>query len=308
MKFTSGFTTLLMVRPAAFGYNTETAASNAFQMTGPHTHQAVSSAALAEFDAMTELLSSHDIDIKVYDDDPHLSLPDAVFPNNWITFHDDGKVIVYPMMAESRRKERRPLIIRDLADHFRITEVVDLSHEENEGRFLEGTGSLVFDYRNKLVYACKSPRTHPELVKKVAGTLGYRSIIFDAVDDQLLPVYHTNVVMNIGTKTAVICLDAIKNEEQQEILLESFSSTGHKVIAISYDQMKAFAGNMLEVLNKHGEPVVLMSQTTFQSLLPGQINAISAYADILPVKIPTIEKCGGGSVRCMVADIRLPVK
>ncbi len=302
MEFIQQPHTLMMVRPAAFGFNEETATTNTFQQSGEEAHRK----AVKEFDVMVDALRSHDIDVRVFDDTGLPVKPDAIFPNNWVSFHQDGKVIIYPMMAENRRTERRVDIIEKLKAEFQITEVFDLAKHETNGWYLEGTGSLVFDHVNATCYASRSPRTSDVLVEKVCDFLNYKPVIFDAVDESGVPVYHTNVVLSVGRKFAVVCLDAIHGENDQEALLKNFSDTGHKVIAISYAQMSAFAGNVLEVINSQLEPVVLMSETAFQSLLPGQINAISRYAEILPLSVPFIEKTGGGSVRCMISGIHLP--
>jgi hypothetical protein len=297
-----------MIKPAFFGFNEETADSNVFQRNSDQDIETIRLKALDEFTRMTELLSSHDIDLKIFQDDGTVKKPDAIFPNNWVSFHEDGRVILYPMLAPNRRKERRRDIIDKLANEFTVTEVIDLSDAENQGKFLEGTGSLVFDHANRIIFACQSPRTHPDMVQEVASLLQYRSIIFKAFDNQNKPIYHTNVMMCVGKKNVLLCLDAIPGEEDQDLLLETFAQLGHKVIAISYAQMNAFAGNVIEVQNHDRETVVLLSKTAFESLLPGQVNALSLYAEILPIDVGTIEKYGGGSVRCMIAGIHLPKK
>jgi hypothetical protein len=306
MKFSQLPHTLLMIRPASFGFNAETQLSNPFQQS-PEPGLDIQSLAMQEFDRMVTLLQSRDIDVRVFDD-TGTSTPDAIFPNNWISFHEDGTVVLYPMMAVNRRKERRVDIIQHLSKDFFTKEVVDFSGEELHGRFLEGTGSLVFDHPNRIAYASRSPRTSEALVKTVALRLGYHPVVFSSADEGGQPVYHTNVVMGVGTKFAVICLDAIGEESDQEKILDRFVDTGHKVVAISYAQMRAFAGNILEIRNKDGEPIVLMSATAFRSLLPGQLDVIGRFAEILPIEIPNIEKYGGGSVRCMVAGIHLPTR
>jgi hypothetical protein len=298
---------LLMIRPLSFGSNPETSPSNSFQ--SPVRGSAdLSMLARTEFDQMVEILRAHEIDIVIYDDMPDVVRPDAVFPNNWISLHADGKLILYPMMAANRRLERRHDIVNDLQQRYTVTEVVDLSDLENTGHFLEGTGSMVFDHANKIIYACSSPRTDKSVLERVAKILNYSSILFDAVDEKSVPVYHTNVMMSVSEHFAILCLDAVKNEDDQDKLLDSFESSSHKVIAISYAQMNSFAGNTFSVKNKHGESFVLMSQTAFDSLLPGQINEISKYADVLPFNVSNIERYGGGSVRCMVAGIHLKKK
>jgi hypothetical protein len=295
-----------MVQPASFGFNPETAASNAFQKNEQSDLNVIQHKALQEFNVMVELLNAHDIDVSVFQDESDDAKPDAIFPNNWVSFHEDGTVVLYPMMAKNRRKERRKDIIDALKKDFIINQVIDITDAENNGKFLEGTGSMVFDHANRIVYACHSPRTDEGLLKDLAARLNYHPIIFGAFDKKGEPIYHTNVMLSIGKKFVLICLDAIPDEMHQEVLLDSFAGSGHKVIAISYAQMNAFAGNMLEVQTRHNESVILMSETALQSLLPGQVNVLSELAEILPLKISTIEKCGGGSVRCMVAGLHLP--
>jgi hypothetical protein len=297
---------VLMVRPANFGFNTATAPSNAFQQRSDAPVEQVHAQALAEFDAMLQQLRSEHIEVHVVSDTPHPITPDAIFPNNWVSFHPDGRVILYPMMAPNRRWERRPDILEQLRAHFQIVAVDDLSEAESRGKFLEGTGSLVFDYVNHRVYALRSPRTHEDLVHLVAAKLHMAPVIFDAWDERGQPIYHTNVLMCVGTCFAVICLDAIPGDRDQETLLSAFADTGHKVIAISFRQMAAFAGNMMEVVNARGEHLVLLSRTAYEALVPGQRQALQTFARLVPISIPTIEQIGGGSVRCMVAGIFLP--
>jgi hypothetical protein len=297
---------LLMIRPSAFGFNPLTASSNVFQQAGANKPIDILAEALQEFDRMIDLLVSHEIDVRVFPDSASPEKPDAIFPNNWISFHEDGSVVLYPMMAENRRLERRTDIAELLRKEFLITRVLDLSAEEKNNIFLEGTGSIVFDHVNRIGYACRSPRTDSGLVAHACKSLDYRPVLFNAIDENGVAIYHTNVMMCVGEKFAVLCLDAVKEDVDQELLLNSFSSTGHRVIAISYSQMRSFAGNMIEVMTKTGGPIVLLSETALQSLLPGQVNGISQASEILPVRIPTIEKIGGGGVRCMVAGIHLP--
>lgn len=302
MKFTQQPSKLFMVRPVSFGFNVETAQSNSFQKNETPPLTIVNE----EFDRMIDLLQAHEIDVTVFEDSAMPVKPDAVFPNNWISTHEDGTVVLYPMMAENRRLERRLDIVEYLQKNYDVKRVIDLSIHEKDGKFLEGTGSLVFDHINKIGYACRSQRTSENLVEKICHELDYKAVIFDSVDKDGRPIYHTNVMMGIGKKFAVICLDSIRSESDQDRVLDSFAQTDHKIIAISYEQMAAFAGNLIEVKSGSGEPVVLISQTAFQSLLPGQLNAISEFSDVLPISIPLIETIGGGSVRCMVAGIHLP--
>ncbi len=297
---------IMMIRPAAFGFNTQTAASNAFQQSANDHAETIQQRAWDEFNRMVDLLESHDIDVHVFDDSSTVLKPDALFPNNWISFHPDGKVILYPMLAENRRLERRVDIIQTLKEEFLVQEIIDFTDHEKKNQFLEGTGSVVLDYVNNISYACRSPRTDETLVVRLCEQLGYKPIIFDAVDKNGLAIYHTNVLMCIGSKFAAVCLDAIHHDADQEVLLSGLAESNHKVIAISYEQMSAFAGNMIEVKSQNGEPFVILSSRAFHSLLPGQIDAITRFAEMIPISIDTIETYGGGSVRCMVAGIFNP--
>lgn len=305
MKFRQQPHSVLMIRPAAFGFNPLTAQSNVFQQSADE-RDGVLKRAQDEFDRMVDLLTSHEIDVRVFKDEPSPPKPDAVFPNNWISFHEDGTIVLYPMMAANRRCERRLDITNLFQNEFIISNTVALYLEEKQNKFLEGSGSIVFDHANRIAYACRSPRTHADLFIQLTKFLKYRPVLFDATDENGTAIYHTNVIMCVGEKFAVVCLDAIKSDVDQELLLSTLESTSHRVIAISYAQMRSFAGNMIEVLTQSGDPIVLLSQSAFESLLPGQIKAIGQFSEILPVPIPIIEKTGGGSVRCMVAGIHLP--
>jgi hypothetical protein len=304
MKFQQQPHTLLMIRPKSFGYNSQTESSNAFQNKG----ELDTRLALKEFDKMVDVLMAHEISIEVFDDTLEPEKPDAIFPNNWLSLHEDGRVVLYPMMAENRRLERRPDIIEKLKNRFMINDVLDLSTEESNARYLEGTGSIIFDHSNRLAYACRSQRTSEILLAELCKKINYKPIMFDALDELGKSIYHTNVMMGIGEKFAIVCLDAIRKDEDQELVLENMANTNHKVISISYDQLKSFAGNILEVKSASGENILLISDTALRSLLPGQVNAITRFAELLPISIPTIEKIGGGGVRCMVAGIHLPVR
>lgn len=300
--------TLLMIRPSSFGFNPETAATNTFQRSDTTGIADIQIRVLAEFERMVELLHSYEINVHVFEDDDKQVKPDAIFPNNWISFHPKGEIVLYPMMAINRRFERRMDILEFCRDAFEVSKVINLSGEENSGKFLEGTGSIVFDHFNRIMYGCHSARTNPELVEKLGTELDYRVIMFNARDEKQVPVYHTNVMLSVGRKFAVICLDSIESEKERDILLDSFSETDHKVIAISYAQMQAFAGNIIEVQSSTGESIILMSQTALGSFLPGQLQAMGKFAEVLPIEIGTIEKYGGGGVRCMVAGVHLPKK
>jgi len=306
MKFSQAPSAVLMVRPKSFGFNPQTAETNAFQNNVTDDAESISAKAIAEFTIMVDLLRSNDIEVLVVEDTGQPQKPDAIFPNNWISFHHDGTVVLYPMLAENRRSERTNPVVDTVKRNYSVSKTIDLTLFETQNKFLEGTGSIVFDYVNKIAYASRSARTNEHVLRDVSNKLGFTSIVFDAVDELGREIYHTNVLMCIGTDFVVICLDAIQQEDDQEKLLESFSATGHKVIAISFEQMKLFAGNMMEVKSKSGESFVLLSQKAFHSLLPGQLDALSRFVEPIPVNIPTIETYGGGSVRCMVAGIFNP--
>jgi hypothetical protein len=306
MKFSQLPEVVLMVRPASLGFNPETADSNAFQSDVTESLPEVQPRALEEFDRMVDLLASHDIDVRVWEDTATPPKPDAVFPNNWFSVHPTGELVLYPMMAPNRRTERRSDLIDWLQQEFPITRVIDLSVEESHDKFLEGTGSLVIDYPHAYAYACSSPRSNESLFHQVCRQLGLKGVYFRAVDQEGKPVYHTNVIMAIGEKFAVVCLDAIRDVDDQDRVLDALAESNKQVVAISYDQMRSYAGNMLEVKSRSGEPYVVLSEKAFHSLLPGQIHAISRHAEMIPVPIPTIETVGGGSVRCMMAGIFLP--
>lgn len=299
---------LLLVRPASFGFNAQTSGSNAFQLQEDVSRLSMQKKALVEFDQLIDDFNSKDISCLVVEDTLAPEKPDAIFPNNWFTTHEDGKLVLYPMLAENRRLERRIDIIDLLKSNFDVKEVIDLSGEEHKGHILEGTGSILFDHMNRIAYACRSPRTDEPLFKKTCLQLEYEPIIFDAVDENMKSIYHTNVMLWIGEKTVGICLDSIKDEDDQERVLSAFERTQHKVVAISYEQMRSFAGNMLEVKDKQGERYLAMSTTALNSLLPGQLNEVSKYAEPLPVSISAIEKYGGGGIRCMLAGIHLPFR
>lgn len=306
MNFSQAPSAVLMVRPKSFGFNPQTAETNAFQNNVTDDAESISAKAIAEFTIMVDLLRSNDIEVLVVEDTAQPQKPDAIFPNNWISFHPDGTVVLYPMLAENRRMERTNPVLDSVKPHYSINKIIDLTSYEGQNNFLEGTGSIVFDYVNKIAYASRSPRTNEHVVNDISNKLGFTSIVFDAVDELGREIYHTNVLMCIGTDFVIICLDAIQLEDDQEKLLKSFSATGHKVIAISFEQMKLFAGNMMEVKSKSGESFVLLSQKAFHSLLPGQLDTLSRFVEPIPVNIPTIETYGGGSVRCMVAGIFNP--
>lgn len=294
-----------MVRPAAFGFNEETAANNYFQTNPGIGKEVLQQKALAEFDNMVQLLRNEEVDVLVIDDTKEPPKPDALFPNNWLSTSPNGTVSVFPMYAPNRRAEKRDDILQQLARHFVVKDVQDWSEYEAEGRFLEGTGSMVIDHDNKMIYAAVSERTNLSVLEKYAATNNYQAIVFLATDKNGQPVYHTNVMMALGSAFCVLCEEAIEEEWELIAVRQLLESTGYTIIAITREQMHAFAGNMLEVKNKKAENVLVLSQTAFDSLRKEQKQMLEAFAQLLPVPVLTIEQVEGGSVRCMMAEIFL---
>jgi hypothetical protein len=297
---------VLMVRPACFGFNVQTAASNAFQQDAVgHTDAQLQ--ALKEFDAAAAALTGVGIEVQLAQDTPTPVKPDAVFPNNWVSFHADGTVVLYPMMAENRRDERRDdLLTQTLAaGSFRVSRTLDLSYREAEGKYLEGTGSMVLDRPRRIAYACVSGRTDLDVLGEFAQQMDYELVTFDAADAAGKPIYHTNVLMAIGTGYAVICEECIGDVRHRGAVSSKLKSSGHDIIAIDRSQMLQFAGNVLELKTPAG-PILALSTTAQACLRPEQRAALEAHAALLPLAIPTIERFGGGGIRCMLAEIHLP--
>jgi len=299
--------TILMIRPAAFGFNEETAANNYFQQRETTT-AGIKEQALAEFDAMVETLRQHDIDVLIIDDTEEPPKPSAIFPNNWISTSPNGILSVFPMYAPSRRTEKRSDVIDRIAKEFEVTDLQDWSEFETEGRFLEGTGSMVIDHDHKMIYAAISERTNLSVLEKFAATNEFQAIVFIATDKNGNPIYHTNVMMTLGEDFCVLCEEAIDEEWELIAVRQLLESTNHAIIPINREQMHAFAGNMLQVKNKKGEKFLVMSQTAFDSLRKEQKEMLEAFARLIPVSVPTIERIEGGSVRCMMAEIFLKRK
>lgn len=302
--------TVMMIRPAGFESNPLTAASNRFQGKSSSLPQEQHAAALQEFDGLANALRDAGIEVLIVDDTPEPHTPDAIFPNNWISMHADGRVVLYPMEAENRRTERRKDIVEYLgneAGRF-ISEVVDLSDHEANGHYLEGTGSMVLDRANRVAYACVSTRTHLDPLGDFAQRLGYDVVAFEAADSTGVPIYHTNVLMNVGEKLAVICDEAIQRDDQREAVLARLRETGHEVVHLNYAQLDAFAGNMLELRDDQGERVIAMSRQAHKSLDAEQQALLAANARVVSAPIDNIELAAGGSVRCMLAEVHLPAE
>lgn len=299
---------IMMVRPANFGFNEQTAESNAFQTNDQSVPQSeISTKAIAEFDAMVAKLRSVGIHVKVIQDTPVPVKPDAVFPNNWVSFHNNGTLVTYPMFTPNRQAEIREEILLEIKKEYKVKKHVRFERFIRTGIYLEGTGSMILDRENRIVYACISARTQPDLLYNFAEWAEYEPILFLSKDAEGLEIYHTNVMMALGETFVVICLDSIPDPEEKRILLNKFAETNKEVIEISYMQMLSFAGNMLQLRNDKGDTYLVMSDQAHKSLTHEQIVKIQTHTNILPVKIDTIENFGGGSARCMIAENFLPL-
>ena len=291
---------LLLIRPVNFGFNAETAVNNSFQVNSTGN---VQQKALIEFDGLVSLLAENKLSLTVITDTENPHTPDSIFPNNWISFHEDGTVIIYPMFAANRRLEKKPHILDKLKEIFHITAVKDLSRYETENLFLEGTGSMVLDRENRIAYASLSPRTDKHILDEFCSMAGYTPCSFTSMDNSGNPIYHTNVMMCVAANFAVICLEAIRDEQERLMVSGSLTGSGKEIIGISLQQMNAFAGNMLQVRNSEGELLLVMSSQAFGSLNKTQVSKLEKFSRIIHTPLDTIESCGGGSARCMMAEI-----
>jgi hypothetical protein len=322
---------ILMIRPVNFSFNAETAVNNAFQTpptltdtsrltdtsgladpsSADRADRAASAAsaaqeqALREFNGFVKLLRDNDIDVTVIDDTPEPNTPDSIFPNNWISFHEQGLVCLYPMYAVNRRLERKPGVLHQLGRSFRIRRTLDFSSYEQKGLFLEGTGSMVLDRENKIAYACLSPRTDKSVLLDFCNKTGYASEVFTATDSQGQAIYHTNVMMCVADRYIVVCLDSLSVPAEREHLIDRIRLSGKELIPISLEQMNRFAGNMLQVHNRSDERLLVMSSQAYHSLNSEQIAQLTVFNRILHSPLTTIETNGGGSARCMMAEIHL---
>lgn len=304
---------VLMVKPIRFSYNEQTAGNNAFQEKGYADD--CQKKALKEFDEYVRILREAGIEVTVVEDTPEPHTPDSIFPNNWISLHSltemnentyendetKGTMVLYPMFAPNRRLERKPAVFEALEEEER--EIIDLTVYENKNMFLEGTGSMILDRENKIVYACISPRTNEEVLNIFADKLGYNYCLFHAEDSAGQAIYHTNVMMSIGSKCAVVCLDAIKNIGEREHVIELLEEAEKEIVEISLEQMCEYAGNMLELRDKNSNPVLVMSARAKASLDANQLSTLTSYCKIIAPDLDTIERNGGGSARCMLAEI-----
>lgn len=297
---------VLMVRPVRFGFNEETAGNNAFQQKSESVEDALRTQqqAVSEFDAYVALLQKNGVDVDVLQDTAEPFTPDSIFPNNCFSTHIKGEkriLVIYPMYANNRRLERDKLM--QWINPYDYDEVIDLTGYEQDHMYLEGTGSLVLDRDHHIAYACISPRTNEDVVREWADIMGFESLLFDSTDEDGVPIYHTNVMMHVGTGYAVVCMDSINAPSKREQLLQTLQQTDKEIVEISYEQMHHFAGNMLEVSNRSGEQLLVMSATARAVLTPSQSSRLEKFVRIISPDIHAIETAGGGSARCMLAEI-----
>ena len=297
--------TVLLVRPAAFGFHPEAAETNAF--ASGSADAGVRAHAIREAERLARSLDRAGVEVLMFDDTPEPGKPDAVFPNNWISFHADGTVVVYPMATERRRLERNLPAVKALLGRkgFEVRQVIDLSAHEETGHFLEGTGSLILDRPGRRAFANRSRRTDEKVVAEFDRQLGFETRLFDAFGASGHPIYHTNVLLSLGTALAVLCAEVVP-DEQRSALIADIEGTGRSVILVDYEQLRRFACNILELQGRAGEPVIAMSEAARKSFRPDQLSEIERFGTIVEASIPTIEAVGGGSVRCMIADVHLP--
>lgn len=303
--------TVLMVRPASFRSNEQTAVNNYFQASNQEATESINEKAQKEFDNFVQLLENEGIYVVVFQDDVENDTPDSIFPNNWISFHENGNIVLYPMFAENRRRERREEVLELLENHgFKMDNVYDYTDAEQEEVFLEGTGSIILDRENRIAYCALSPRADESLFIEFCEDLEFTPVVFTAyqsVEGERLPIYHTNVMMCVGTSFAVICSSSIDDKKERKAVLEQLKSSGKTIVDITEAQMHQFAGNMLQLASKTNDQTYLvMSQTAHESLTEQQVQEIQKHTQILSAPLHTIEKYGGGSARCMLAEVFLP--
>jgi len=294
---------LLMIRPVHFHFNEQTAVNNAFQQKGDSAE--VEKKAIQEFDDFIALLRNSGVDVTVIQDTPTPPTPDSIFPNNWISFHEPSTIVLYPMYAVNRRAERKPHILEVLQEKFRIQTTLDFTEKEKTNQFLEGTGSMVLDRTNRIAYACLSPRTDAALFQDWCTKMNFRACVFHSVDQHGGAIYHTNVMMCVADRYVIICLDSIHDKKEKEEVSTWIRSTGKEIIEINYEQMNHFAGNMLQVENQSGNRFLVMSRQAYLALHDVQRKKIEQFNPILSSSLDTIEQNGGGSARCMMAEIFL---
>lgn len=294
-----------MIKPVNFGFNAETAVNNAFQVE--NTETGVQQKALKEFNDFVNLLRSNGVDVTVVEDTALPHTPDSIFPNNWVSFHHDGTLMLYPMYAVNRRAERKEHVLDSISKKFRVTKKVDLSRYENDNIFLEGTGSMVLDRDNHIAYACISPRTNEIVLEEFCRQMNYTPVVFNATDGNGRAIYHTNVLMCVADRFVVICLESITDPDQQQMVSQAIVNSNKNIVIITLHQMQRFAGNMLQVENDQGEKLLVMSSQAYEALTTEQLQELNRYNRILHSPLQTIETNGGGSARCMMAEVHLPL-
>jgi hypothetical protein len=294
---------VLMIRPLHFVYNAETAVNNSFQVKGDQEN--LTEKAVQEFDAFVLALQNQGIDVTVVEDSPDPHTPDAIFPNNWISFHSSGIYCLYPMFAPNRRKERKAEVISIIQKKFHYHQLIDFTGYESENLFLEGTGSMVLDREKRLAYACLSPRTDKSVLEDFCNKLNYQPVMFHSTNETGQAIYHTNVMMCVADRYVVICLDSIPDPSEKKYVEETILLSGKEIVRISGRQMNQFAGNMLQLENNRKEKILVMSSAAWNALLPEQIEKLTQYNRILHASLRQIETNGGGSARCMIAEIHL---
>lgn len=302
--------TILMIRPVSFRMNEQTAVNNYFQVESEDDKASVNTQAQFEFDTFVSVLRDKGVNVIVVDDTKEPSTPDSIFPNNWVSFHSNGTVGLYPMFAENRRNERREDVLERLeTEGFQINDIMDYTSAEDDNLFLEGTGSLLIDRVNNIVYCALSARAEEELIIEFCEDFDCMPVIYTAnqtVEEKRLPIYHTNVLMCLAETFSVICLDTIDDKKEKKNVIHHLKESGKEIITISEAQMHHFAGNMLQVLGSEDKRYLVMSTQAFESLATSQINAIEKHCEILHSSLNTIETSGGGSARCMMAEVFLP--
>ena len=297
---------VLMVRPCRFYANPETAADNAFQRAVRNDSEEMTATARSEFDAAVNTLRHAGVNVHVFDDTTAPEKPDAVFPNNWISTHHDGRIALFPMYSALRRSERRHDVVDELRKSYRITEVIDYSHFEKDGFYLEGTGSLVLDHVNRIAYISLSNRSNLEAIEQFTEDFDYEPVTFTSIGPDGQPIYHTNVMMCVGTKLALVALEMIPNDSEKKRLRDCLKATGKEIVELKPDQVANFAGNAIELDNGQGEKLLAVSARAIPVFDERQLTVMARYARLVPLQLPTIE-LGGGSARCMIAEIHLPL-
>lgn len=292
---------VMMIRPLNFNYNEETAVNNKFQHATSNTDP--QRIALDQFEGLVSLLEDHDVEVHVFEDTKEPFKPDAIFPNNWLSFHENGSLVLYPLFANNRRKERRRDIIDLLSATYELQNVIDLTYFEQKQLFLEGTGSMVLDRRHHIAFMCKSPRSSTAVLHEFCKLMDYKPIYFEASDKSGYPIYHTNVMMCVGNDFAVICTEALASAAEKEKVIKGLAETGKEIVDISFSQMEHFAGNMIQIKNKLNQALLVMSEQAYVSLHKEQQTCLEKYAQLLYAPLDVIEKNGGGSARCMIAEI-----